>query len=148
MVLRIIAPPPEDKLGDFQRLGRNVHGYFVQIKQNVAAPTSTDATFVLSALQAGLAFAAMIQAQDADLVVAYRAWTGQTGLQVQADATAALTALQGVNAAILAMYPLDGSRRLLDRTMDVNGVLAPVMLSAASLTPVSTAITAWQAAIQ
>ena len=136
------------KLESFQRLGRNVHSYFRQIRLAIAANEAVDTNFLLSALQAGRAFAAVIAAADSDIVVAYRRETGQTGAQVQAEAATTANALSAVNAAIVAAYPKDAERRLLDRVMDVNGDITSVTIPASSLGAVGTAIDAWIAAVR
>lgn len=147
MTLRISTRNTQVKLDDFQALGANVNAYFNAIRTNVLGTLATEATFMLSAIQAAIAFSALLAAGDADLVTAYRRETGQTGAQVQADAAAALSACNAVIAAMVAAYPLDGSRRMLDRTMDASGNTTAVMLPAASLVAVSTAIDGWRSAI-
>lgn len=148
MPLRLVNQNQQDKLDAFQQLGRNVNSYFRIIRDNVTGNSATDCSLLLSALQAALAFAALIQAADPDIVAAYRRETGQTAAQVQADASAVLLAINGVTSAIVSAYPMDGSRRMLDRTMDASGNVSVIAISASSLGAVATAIDGWTTAIQ
>lgn len=155
MPLSLVPQNTQLKLDAFQQAGRNVYSYLMLIKTNTAANTDTDASVIVSALLASNDFAASIQAADAGVVAAYRRETGQTAAQVQADASATLSALNVVRSAIRSVVPVDpslpsaGTRYLRLQTVDTTtGAVSPVTVPWSSMSALVTAIDAWVATIQ
>jgi hypothetical protein len=132
-----------------RELAINTQSYCTQLQAAVANGGPVSATFVLSLL--GAAVQTLVQAQqiqaDTALSAAITAYvqqqTGNATLDVHAEFTASMTALQGVVGAILADYPKDANGYLLDRRFDQGGNQVWITLTAATLPQTMPAIANW-----
>lgn len=97
-------------------------------------------------------FLQSIQAMPAGLLTAlqsrYRTEINDNTFSLNTELGAVVTNLGTMIQAIRTDYPRDGANHPLDRTIDAQGNVTPVLMTAAALPTAMPAITAWLATIQ
>jgi hypothetical protein len=129
----------------------NSYGLMVQkeIAENAVSPPDllnllASCSNLLSIVQATLGNTTLASA----LVAYVQQQAGQPTLDVGAELTASMVALQALIAAIVADYPKDSAGFMEDRTMGSNGVWGWATFTAAQLPTTPAALVAWLTTIQ
>jgi len=141
---------------------RNAKDVFDELKlqgawvQEYAQQVSSSASFSAKVLEALLTSVSTLltnanavkvdTALSANLVAYIQQISGST--TVQADFDASLAALAPLQTAIIAEYPKDSAGHPLDRSIDANGNITPIAITAAQIPNTLAAITTWLATVQ